>query len=298
MKILFLLTIALLTSSLLRAQKVLIANCEEGGGCTFQLSNVSAEDLGIIVDDKDIYHNTKNGDMVVFGKKQDGTEIVYRESGKSRSQLDREWGGDGYTMIYPFNPALQPMDGKWQATYGNVTGTSCYVDIVSIFKRSLSGNAGKGNITFQKPFTPAQLFPSADMKWRQVSFSKYIGIINFGAGASSPMSMQYTIHIVNERKIESVYDVTIRIPTKGNCKSRIPVTFTLTQAQEDEAESEYEPSIPTDDLLEVKPKDKKEDLLPIEPKSKNKDDLLPIEPGKKAKPKVERIGTQVERLED
>lgn len=283
MKKIGLLLVTLLIAASGFAEKAMIANCEEGKGCTFQIGETSAEEIGVIIDDLDIYENTKSGDVIVFGKKKNGEEIIFKETGKTRSQIDREWGGDGYTMIYPFNPVLQPMDGKWRADYGNVTGSSCFVDVASIFKKSLKGLAGAGNITFKKPFTPAQLFPSGHMKWRQVGFSKYVGIIDFGGGASSFMKMKYTINITNEKTIESVYDVSIQVPTKGTCTNRIPVTFSLVKASKPNKDWEKDVQLDDDDLLEVKTKG---------------DDLLPIEPSKRSKAKVERIEAKVDRIED
>lgn len=297
MRALIKMVMMIIIPSLTFAEKALIANCEEGAGCTFTISDASTEDVGIVLNDVDIYENTKSGDVIVFGKKKNGEELVYKESGKTRSQIDRAWGGDGYTMIYAFPPGSQPLDGQWQASYGNVTGSSCYVDVVSIFKKSLKGIAGAGNINFKKPFTPAQLFPSAAMKWKQVGFSKYVGMLDFGGGATSFMKMQYSINVASEKKIETVYDVTITIPVKGVCKSRIPVMFSLLKAAKPKRVFDKGLAVKEDDLLEIKANPKKDELLPINPKSK-KDELLPIEPGKKPKPKVERIEADVKRLED
>ncbi len=208
----------------LQAQKVTVATCSAGKGCHFTLSEVSAEEADIVLGGETRSRHNQN-DVLVFGKTSEGKEIRYWETGKTRSQIDKDWGGDGYTMLQPFDPDVQPFDGTWQAVYGTVSGSACYVDIKSILQRA-SGIAGKGIIRFRRPFLPAQLFPSADMKWQKTGHSRYRGVLHFGQGNSSPMKLICNLHLVNAHRIETVYDITIKIPTKGTCTGRIPVTYT------------------------------------------------------------------------
>jgi hypothetical protein len=209
------------------AEKVLTANCSQGQGCRFTISEVTVEESDVIFHENNSGSSGEN-DILVFGTTKGGKEIRYWERSKTRSQIDRDWGGDGYTTIYPFDPNIQPLSGRWQAQYGAVTGSDCFVDILSILKRA-QGMAGAGDIQFKKPFSPYQLFPSADMKWSKAGYAKYIGILDFGQGSGSPMKMKYTIRIINGERIETVYDLVIKIPVKGTCTGRIPVTFTCLQ---------------------------------------------------------------------
>lgn len=271
-----------------RADKVLVAACSEGKGCTFSLSDVDtdlAQSLG------GVYEDLKPGSVLVFGQKKNGTGITYVEDHKTRTQIDRQWGGDGYTQIYLFDPFIQPADGTWKAEYGSPSGNECYgIGNVRTYMHKFiqRGTTGTGNITFGKPFTPAQLFPSAEMKWRQTGYSRYAGVIDFGSNELAGFKLHYTIHVVSRKKIEAVYTMTMKIPTKGQCTGVIPVTFTLAKGLEGDRDIQEE-----DDLLPVKrgkkdtPDDRidrlndaDDDLLPVKSNKKG-DDLLPVRSGGK-----------------
>lgn len=183
-KILWLLL--LLVSGKTFAQKLLVADCREGNGCTFTLSELTGKEAGIVLDIPELEQAGEN-DVLVFARLKDGKELTYMEKQRTRAELDRQYGGDGYTMIYPFNPRLQPLDGTWQSTIGTVTGTDCYVDIVSMFKR-IQGSRMSGAINFTKPFRPCQLFPSPEMKWSQSGLNEYRGFMGFGKVHPAPSS--------------------------------------------------------------------------------------------------------------
>lgn len=278
MKIYFLL-IAMLMTVAAFADKVIIANCSEGGGCTFELSEFESE-----LFDNDFGRAIQPDDIVVLGKKKNGEVITYLDK-KSRAAIDKEWGGDGHTQLALFNPAIQPLNGLWKVSYGTSTGNDCYGigNIGAAFRRQIApGTAGSGNIQFQFPFSPAKLFPSSDMRWVKTGYNTYRGLLDLGQGAKSPMKMYYNVTIVSNKKIETAYTVEIKVPTKPKCVAKIPVTFTLVKA--DEPEDPFGNDEPNED-----------DLLPVDPR---KDDLLPIEPGKKPKPNVPRIGPDIERIGD
>lgn len=321
----FLLPLLLLSLSV-QANKVLVAACSEGKGCTFSLSDVEtgqAQSFG------GVYENLKPGSVLVFGQKKDGVEITYVEDHKTRSQIDRQWGGDGYTQIYLFDPFIQPTDGTWKAEYGIPTGNTCYGigDIGAYMGKFIQrGTSGSGGITFRKPFSPAQLFPSAQMKWQQTGYSQYAGVIDFGSNELAGFKLHYTIHVVSRKKIETVYTMNIRIPTKAPCSAIIPVSFTLVKGANNREDNPYDDLLPVnpgkkgndkkgpddridrlndadDDLLPVKSKKNGDDLLPVKSRGgddllevKPKDDLLPVKPGQKPKPKADRLNDTDDNL--
>lgn len=279
MKIYFLM-IAMLISAFAFAEKVIIANCSEGGGCTFELSDFEAD-----LFDKDFGRDIQSDDIIVLGKKNNGEVITYLDK-KSREGIDREWGGDGYTQIGLFNPYLQPIDGVWSASYGASSGNDCYgIGNIGSFIRSkiTPGTAGKGTVNFQYPFNPAQLFPSNEMRWIKTGYNTYKGLLDFNNSKSAGMKMYYNITIVSRKKIETFYTIEIKVPTKELCVGKVPVTFTLVTAKQSEDPfGNDEPA--DDDLLPVNPKGNEDDLLPVNPN----DDLLPVEPGNNPKPNVPR----------
>lgn len=275
----YIVMITMLISVSAFAEKVIIANCSEGGGCTFELSDFESE-----LFDSDFGRPIQSDDIIVLGRKKNGKEVLYLDK-KSRAAIDKQWGGDGYTQLGLFNPAIQPLNGLWKADYGTSTGNDCYgIDNVGTFirKHRSAGSAGSGNIKFQFPFSPSQLFPSSDMRWVKTGYNTYKGILDLGSSKLSGIKMYYNITIVSNRKIETYYTVEIKVPTKETCIGKIPVTFTLVNA--DEPEDPFGNNEPNED-----------DLLPVNP---NEDDLLPVEPGKNSKPNVPRIETDVERIED
>ena len=284
------------------ADKVVIANCKEGSGCKFELTEFESD-----LFEKDFGREIEPNDIAVSGKKKNGEIIQYLDK-QTRAQIDREWGGDGFTQIGLFNPFLQPLDGTWKVLYGNSTGNTCYgIGDIGAFVRGKiqPGKQGNGEINFNKPFHPSKLFPSSQMRWIKTGFATYRGILDFGHGMTSPMKMLYDITIINEKKIESFYTIEVKVPTKEACIAKIPVTFTLIRAKKSDDKTPFddipEPSAQDDDLLPVNPtgKGKSDDLLDV----KSKDELIPIESKtKKSQTNVPRVDeqpeTDVPRIED
>jgi len=280
----FFLFIALFFSVSVFAEKILVANCTEGKGCSFELSDVDVE-LNNLGDLK-----VGPGETIVFGKTKDGKDQHYVTK-KSREAIDKDWGGDGFTQIGLFNPHIQPKDGQWNAYYGNATGNDCYgIGNIGAFMRKQvgAGSRGNGDITFKYPFNPSQLFPSSSMRWVKTGYNTYKGLLDLGSNKMSGMKLHYNVTIISPKKIETFYTVEIKVPTKETCKSIVPVTFTLIKEKE------------TEDLFGDE-ENAEDDLLPVNPKGKE-DDLLPVKPNNNPKPNVPRIEdkpkTNIPRIED
>ncbi len=292
MRALFLFITGMFVSVSVYADKVLIANCAEGGGCTFELSDIESDFL-----DGDFERKIQPDDILVLGKKKNGEVITYLDK-KPREAIDQEWGGDGYTKIGLFNPYLQPTDGTWRASYGSATGNDCYGigNIGSFIRKRLNpGAAGTGDLYFQYPFNPSQLFPSNEMRWVKTGYHTYRGMLDFSSLHSAGMKMHCQLTIVDRTRIETVYSIEVQVPTKEKCVAKIPLTFTLLKAHLVEDPFENEDPVP-DDLLPVHPKNQADDLMEVKPK----DDLLPVEPRKKRKPTIPRLEDQpnVPRLDE
>lgn len=283
----------LILSSATYAKKLLIANCEEGNGCTFQVSDGNTSDYDIVYGTEDGYHENLPENAIVVDAKIKGKWEHYVETGMTRSELDKFYGGDGFTMIYPFNPNFQPLSGEWQIKIGTVTGDICYGQESNLFKSMLQGMSQSGNVNFPNPFHARFLMNSPNVKWRRIRPDLYKA--DFG---NNYMNLRFDVQIINEKKIEGVFTATIKVPTKEPCVNKIPITYTCIKAKEwEDPWEDFEQSNPDDDLLPVNPKGKEDDLLPVNPK---KDDLLPVEPGKKPKPNIPRIDDKpdIPRLED
>ncbi len=279
------LLIILLFTGVVHAKKIMVASCQMGEGCTFRLSEPTAEDLEIVMDyEPGTLSNLPSNAMLVYAKNGNQSGF-YIERNLTRSQLDKFYGGDGFTQIYLFDPRIQPLNGVWKSKIGTVSASDCMVDIKSIIG-SLQGHQAGGNINFTKPFTPRFLMDSPEVKWIQLEPNKFKGILNFGQN-NSPMQMTYTATVVHDKKIEGVIDFTIKIPTQGTCSARIPIVFECVKPDNNQNFTKPENSKPRIDPLEDKP------YTPVEILTEADDELLDINtnPSNPDKPntKIERI---------
>ena len=269
-----------LISTSMHAKKLIQATCEEGKGCTFEISELDASEYDVITGKPEGYHENLPENAIFVNTKLNGSWEQYVETGMTRSQLDQFYGGDGFTMIYPFNPYFQPVDGQWQIKIGTVTGDICYGQESNIFKSMLQGMNQSGNITFPKPFHARFLMNNANVKWVKIRPDYYKA--NLG---NALINLKLDVQIISNKKIDGFFTATIIVPTKEPCINKIPITYTCVK------ENEWED--PWDEFMEPYLKD---DLLPINSK---KDDLLPIEPGKAQKPKIPRLDEpNIPRIED
>lgn len=293
----------LMFSPFLFAKKLMLATCEMGNGCTFQLSELDASDYDIVDGNTENYYENLPENAIVVDAKIDGNWEKYVETEMTRSQLDKFYGGDGFTMIYPFNPNFQPLDGEWKVQFGTVNGDICYGQSSNLFKSMLQGKSQSGIITFPKPFHGRFLMNSPDVKWMQIRPNVYRG--KFG---NPFMNLVFDAELKNEKLIVGMITVTIRVPTKEDCVNKIPVQYVCVKEKEwedpvdwDEMENENpKPNVPR---IEDDPKpdipllEDEDDLLPVIPKE---DDLLPVEPkgNQTDVPRIEDPKPNVPRIED
>ncbi len=279
-------------------QKPLFANCEMGEGCTFKLSDLTYEEMDIVEGTNGKYSNMSKDGMVVFTK-VNGKWENYIEDKLSRSQLDRKYGGDGFTMIYVFDPKLQPLDGQWKVDVGNPTGTACYVNITSILRNGLAGASQRGEVTFPKPFNIRFLMNNHNVRWMMLKPDKYRGVLDFGQGASSPMKLVFDISLINEKKIEGMFTVTIKVPTKETCISKVPVTYLCVKPNKERKNKQDDPfAEPEKPNVERIPDEKRTEVERIPDEKKPNVERIPDE----KRTNVERIPdtkkTNVERIPD
>lgn len=286
----------LIISNIAFANKLMLATCEMGKGCTFQLSEADASDYDILDGNNENYYQNLPENAIVVDAKINGNWENYVETGMTRSQLDKFYGGDGFTMIYPFNPNFQPSDGQWKIQIGTIVGDICYGQTSNLFKSMLQGKSQSGNVTFPKPFHGRFLMNSSDVKWVRIRPNIYRGY--FG---NPYMNLVFVAELKNEKLIEGVITVSIRVPTKEDCINKIPISYICVKANEwedpvDWDAIENENPNPDDDLLPVKSKEE-DDLLPVKPKE---DDLLPVKPKEKQSnvPRIEGPKPNVPRIED
>lgn len=270
----------MLISPFLFAKKLMLATCEMGSGCTFQLSEVDASDYDIVEGTENGYYENLPENAIVVDAKINGNWVNYVETELTRSQLDKFYGGDGFTMIYPFNPYFQPLDGEWKIQFGTVNGDICYGQQSNIFKKMLEGKMQKGTINFPKPFYARFLMNSPDVKWIKLQPNKYRGTLDFGFG-NGPMKMVFDVELINPKEIKGMFTVTIKVPTKEDCVNKIPLTFVCVKPNEWEDPVDWEeienqePDVPR---LEDEPKPNvprlEDEPKPNVPRLNDDDELL------------------------
>ncbi len=236
----------------------MFATCEMGSGCTFQLSEIDASDYDIVEGNENGYYENLPENAIVVDAKINGNWEKYVETEMTRSQLDKFYGGDGYTMIYPFNPNFQPLDGEWKVQFGTVNGNICYGQAGNVFKKMLQGKMQKGTINFPKPFYARFMLNSPDVKWIKLQPNKYRGVLDFGFG-NGPMKMVYDVELIDPKKINGLFTVTIKVPTKEDCVNKIPVTLTCVNPKKwedpwDDLEDWENQNQPNVDIIEDDPK--------------------------------------------
>lgn len=287
----------ILSNDAFAQQKPIIATCETGQGCSFQLSNVTYEEMDIVEGTSGKYKNMPKDAMIVHAKNGNGWD-TYIEEKMSRSELDKFFGGDGYTMIYLFDPKMQPLDGQWKIDIGTPSTTSCYADISSTIHNGLAGLSAGGLITFPKPFNVKVLMNHHLIKWRMISPNQYQGVLDFAGGPTSPMKLVYDVTIVNEKKIVGLYTFTIKVPTKDPCISKIPITFICVKPNEDQKNkgNEIDPFAKRKTNVERIPEEKRTNIERIPEEKKTNVERIPEE----KRTNIERIPnekrTNVERI--
>lgn len=270
----------ILISPFLFAKKLMLATCEMGSGCTFQLSDIDASDYDIVQGTENGYYENLPENAIVVDAKINGNWENYVETEMTRSQLDKFYGGDGFTMIYPFNPNFQPEDGEWKIQFGTVNGDICYGQQSNLFKKMLEGRMQSGTINFPKPFYARFLMNSPDVKWVKLQPNKYRGTLDFGFG-KGPMKLVFDVELINPKEIKGMFTVTIKVPTKEDCINKIPVTFICVKPNEWEDPVDWEeienqdPNVPR---LEDEPKPNvprlEDDPKPNVPRLNDADDEL------------------------
>lgn len=230
----------------------MLATCEMGSGCTFQISDIDASDYDIVEGTENGYYENLPENAIVVDAKVNGNWENYVETEMTRSQLDKFYGGDGFTMIYPFNPNFQPLDGEWKIQFGTVNGDICYGQESNLFKKILEGKMQNGTINFPKPFYARFLMNSPDVKWVKLKPNKYRGVLDFGFG-NGPMKLVFDVELINPKKIKGMFTVTIKVPTKEDCVNKIPLTFICVKPNEWEDPVDWEGDEPKVDIIKDEP---------------------------------------------
>lgn len=203
-------------------KKLITASCQMGQGCSFQLSDSEPSDFDVVYGTDAGYHEGLPENAIVVDAKINGQWEHYIETGMGRSELDKFFGGDGFTQLSVFNPYFQPLDGEWKAEIGMVSGDICYGQSSNLFKAMLQGVTAKGALRFPRPFHARMLLNSPEVKWTRQRPDKYSGYLG-----NEYMNMRFTVQLMSDKLLQGAFVVTIKVPTKPACINHIPVTYTF-----------------------------------------------------------------------
>ena len=169
MKRLFL-ALCLLPAPAIAEDALIYADCGNAG-CTCRISAASAEDIATLTGIPSP-PNAAQLTLVVRGNS-------FHWSAASRSDIDREAGGDGVCEIEVFEEII-PKDGTWTGTV-EVTGISgCHPQVAAMVPPMVEGMSQTNSITWGGAFDPAKLATggqSPDVQWTRVRSDYFTGTV-------------------------------------------------------------------------------------------------------------------------
>lgn len=232
-KSIFVIIISLLSVSLF-AEKITVASCKMGNGCSFHLTNLTTEEIDEVFGTEGVYSNMPKKSILVMANIH-GEIRNYVETKMNRSQLDKYYGGDGFTQISLFLPGFQPKSGTWAVEFGQVKETGC--EYINRFQKKnhfvsvLQGMKAQRDLKFSNPFDPSVLMPSSMITWKK-GLNNYVGTLG-----NDFMKMIYVVNLKSDILIEGYYRVITIVPTEGGyCENYIPVTMKCIKADPEKEE--------------------------------------------------------------
>lgn len=207
------------------AADTLLATCK-GDGADFHLADVSEEDASIVYG-----LSSAPGEDAVLVVDSDGGNAHW--STASRSDIDRDCGGDGDDEITLFEP-VQPRDGLWRSRLTDHRMSGCPSMLATRVKAMLPDimeKEGAEQRTFDKPFHPRGLMHDSErVHWVQVGPDRWRGVLAMenSSKAGMSMSVEVTLHVVSPTRMDGANTVTIDMPPRlammmgggsGHCQS-------------------------------------------------------------------------------
>ncbi|MCU0338978.1 MAG: hypothetical protein MUE30_03770 [Spirosomaceae bacterium] len=215
---------ALVTVVASQAQaQVLVAYCQLGGGCKFYQTQYSYTQLDGMFNYLGTFEKDK-GTLVFFKNKQN-QDVHYPDRKRNPRELHAYFGGKGEPSIAkgniaPFDEAIQPESGNWEATTETPTAKNCPPPLESQLKGIASVKSGLKN--FKKPFSPAELLPP-NTPWLTTTPNMYSAFLLPEANPS--FKTLYEFEVKSPTLIKGTATIWIQIPTQSTCEMKTNFTF-------------------------------------------------------------------------
>lgn len=169
MKRLFL-ALCLLPAPAMAEDALIYADCG-AAGCTCRISVASAEDIATLTG----IPTPPNAAQLTLVVRRDSVHW----SAASRSDIDREAGGDGNCDIEVFDEII-PEDGIWSSTV-EVTGISgCHPQVAAMVPSMVEGMSQTKSISWGGVFDPVQLATGGQspvVQWTRIRSDYFVGTV-------------------------------------------------------------------------------------------------------------------------
>lgn len=210
-------------------EKVMLAYCIAGQGCTGQLSEVAMDDLQLLLPGTEAMRNAPNP-VLVFPRNKAGEWTYYVDTRRQLGELHREFGGQGQPVIALFPPtlpgAIEPRDGHWQVTADAQPQVRNCLPGVAAALRGRTAMVRSGPMAFKRPFHGRQLIDNPSMRWIMTAPNRYTAALQ-AAGAQA-MGFRYEIRVLGEDRMEGQARVQVDIPGQKTCSITTPFRYQRT----------------------------------------------------------------------
>ena len=196
------------------------ADCRGGAGCRCVLSDLTAEDVAVVMGDDAA--NPKAADMILIAD-----ETGLRWSSQTVDQADAAHGGDGVCPIELF-PAIQPRDGTWTGTVRATDISACPGPLSQMLPAMTETMVMSRRIAWGGSFDPRQLGSdpnSGAIAWTGLSPTVYSGrLVVPGAAAAMNVDGRLSATLTSEETAAATLRLHVGMGMEG------PAAAVLSQA--------------------------------------------------------------------
>lgn len=108
---------------------------------------------------------------------------------------------------------IQPQDGQWRFANGTTsTRGNCLAGMSHIAARIVPSPPQQGQVSFQRPFNPAQIIPAPEVQWRRTGVNAWYGVLRKTQG--QPLEGGWRMRVVSPTRIEGESVITVKVPSQ------------------------------------------------------------------------------------
>ncbi len=116
------------------------------------------------------------------------------------------------TLLFASTP-IQPTDGTWTPHITSHDIKGCPSMLNALIKKQSMPNKSK-KITFEKPFTPASLFPdSTEVQWKNIAPNQWEAVMIKAEGTMN-LSIKWKLDVRTPKEIDIDSKISLKIPSE------------------------------------------------------------------------------------